>query len=161
MKMKMMKTSKTVRLLTWKIFHVDIFPLTENICQQINNLCTQICVPTKDNSYVCQCHDGYVLLEDTITCVKKEMIDNNISTENNSSEWVEIKVFNFEKLQTKKKILSDVKKDLVRILRQVNVKISMNVTRVKRIVTLRIRLVWIREVLSNVWIFSSIMIGTE
>jgi hypothetical protein len=51
---------------------------TENICQQIDNLCTQICVPT-DKSYVCQCQPGYELLEDNITCVKiANVIDNEI-----------------------------------------------------------------------------------
>lgn len=50
----------------------------ENICQQIDNLCTQICVPT-DNSYICRCHAGYELLEDNITCVRKtNVIDNEI-----------------------------------------------------------------------------------
>lgn len=51
---------------------------TENICQQIDNLCTQICEPT-DKSYVCRCREGYELLEDNITCVKKtNVIDNEI-----------------------------------------------------------------------------------
>lgn len=59
---------------------------TENICQQINNLCTQICEPTQDNSYVCKCHDDYELLEDNITCVKKtDVIDNEISTTHTTS----------------------------------------------------------------------------
>jgi hypothetical protein len=53
--------------------------IAENICQQMDNLCSDICVPTTDNSYVCQCNDGRELLEDKITCVKKtRLIDNEI-----------------------------------------------------------------------------------
>lgn len=54
---------------------------SENICKQYSDLCTQICVPTDSstNGYVCLCHDGYKLLEDHITCVKKtDVIDNEI-----------------------------------------------------------------------------------
>lgn len=42
--------------------------LIENLCQKFDKLCTQICENT-DNSYVCSCYDGYVLLEDKRTCV--------------------------------------------------------------------------------------------
>ena len=49
---------------------------TANMCQQIEDLCTQICVPT-DKSYACKCHDGYELLEDNITCVKITNVDDN------------------------------------------------------------------------------------
>lgn len=57
----------------------------ENICQQIKNLCTHLCVPT-DKSYICQCHDGYELLEDNITCVKKtNVIDNEIASNLNGT----------------------------------------------------------------------------
>lgn len=42
--------------------------LIENLCQKFDKLCTQICENT-DNSYVCSCYDGYVLLEDKKTCV--------------------------------------------------------------------------------------------
>jgi fibulin 1/2 len=48
----------------------NFFSDAEDICQRIDNLCTHICVPT-DDSYVCQCRDGYKLLEDNITCVKQ------------------------------------------------------------------------------------------
>lgn len=72
---------QTFRLMITKDFFFQLENQTENICQQINNLCTQICVPTQDNSFVCQCHDDYELLEDNITCVRKAaVIDNEIST---------------------------------------------------------------------------------
>lgn len=62
------------------------FYFPENICQRIDNLCTQICEPT-DNSYVCRCEDGYELLEDRITCVKKtNVIDNEIPQSLNKTD---------------------------------------------------------------------------
>lgn len=75
--LKAMKVRKnqTITFLHNRSFFLPFSP--ENICQQFDNLCTDICVATTDNSYVCQCHEGRELLEDKITCVKKTNIANN------------------------------------------------------------------------------------
>lgn len=49
-------------------FALHLYFLLENLCQKFDKLCTQICENT-DNSYVCSCYDGYILLEDKRTCV--------------------------------------------------------------------------------------------
>jgi len=68
-------------------------PLPENICERFSNLCTQICVPTDNKSHICKCHEGYELLEDNITCVRKkanlEVIDNEIPQALNETTTLE------------------------------------------------------------------------
>uniref|UniRef100_A0A336K111 CSON005259 protein n=1 Tax=Culicoides sonorensis TaxID=179676 RepID=A0A336K111_CULSO len=60
------------------------FILTEedekNLCQKFDKLCTQIC-ENSDNSYICSCYEGYILLEDKRTCVPAEdnLEDNDIN----------------------------------------------------------------------------------
>lgn len=52
----------------------------EDLCTKFERLCSQICENT-DDSYVCKCEPGFVLLEDRITCVAEdqdETIDNEV-----------------------------------------------------------------------------------
>lgn len=56
-----------------------------NLCDRFDDLCSQICENT-DKSYVCKCRDGFELLEDNITCIPKENIENNIISNNDTLE---------------------------------------------------------------------------
>lgn len=41
--------------------------LDKDLCKSVNHGCEHVCVNT-DDSYICKCHDGFLLREDGKTC---------------------------------------------------------------------------------------------
>lgn len=84
-----MKTTITVNFHK-KLFFVSpllqfLLYFLENLCDVIDDLCSQICVNT-DKSYYCKCREGFELLEDKITCIPKERAELNEIPTNDTLE---------------------------------------------------------------------------
>lgn len=50
-------------------------PIFLGHCSDSGVLCEQICVPVPDDAYECSCYGGYSLLQDSISCVGKNLCD--------------------------------------------------------------------------------------
>lgn len=53
-----------------------IFFPDKDVCNSVDHGCEHVCVNT-DNSYICQCYEGFVLREDEKTC-KSKLLDVNV-----------------------------------------------------------------------------------
>lgn len=76
--MRRVSTSVVKRILL--IIHKFVSNVPGDLCGRFENLCSQICENT-DQSYVCKCNQGFILLEDKITCapVVKNISENLIN----------------------------------------------------------------------------------
>lgn len=74
----------------FKYWHSYFFP-DKDVCNSVDHGCEHVCVNT-DNSYICQCYEGFVLREDEKTCKSKLLIYCNFLTQESLRKHVVLEI---------------------------------------------------------------------